>query len=70
MPFTSRITMALEYLENVGSDIRVNQFDDDFKPIGPSLRSQLNQKGLIEEFDGWIGLVQSYPATSKSELLI
>lgn len=56
MPLTSKIAMALEYLKNVGSDIRINQFDDDFKPIGPSLRSQLNQKGLIEEFDGWIGL--------------
>lgn len=56
MPLINRIAMALEYLKNVGSDIRVNQFDDDFDPIGPSLRSQLNQKGLIVEFDGWIGL--------------
>ncbi len=47
---------ALEYLGNVGNDLLTGKFDEDFEPIGPTLREQLTQKGLVVEFDGWIGL--------------
>ena len=42
---------ALEYLGNVGGVGLTGKFDEDFEPIGPTLREQLTQKGL----DDWIG---------------
>jgi len=40
----------LQYVINAGGPT-IEQFDDDWEPIGPRLRKQLSDEGLIDESD-------------------
>jgi len=48
----------VDYLRNVGTPILATAyFDDDWDPIGPKVREQLEQAGLVEQSHGGIALV-------------
>ena len=43
---------ALDYIRNAGGSPKIAHFDEDHEPIGPRLREQMKQAGLIWERDG------------------
>jgi len=45
---------ALQYIENTGGNPPIGWFDDDNAPIGPDLRRDMKEAGLIAEVDGRI----------------
>ena len=50
----SHLVKYLDYLKNAGNGapVPVSQFDEDFEPIGPTVRLKLRQYGLTLEEDG------------------
>ena len=53
----------VKYLENLKGVARISEFDEDWEPIGPSVRSQLIEAGIAEEIDGkLIALTDNSPA--------
>jgi hypothetical protein len=55
-----------QYLQNVGRPLTLAEFDDDWLPIGPRIRTQLKDAGLAVEFDGKIQLTP--PSNSRGEI--
>ena len=47
----------LEYIGNVDGGPLIEWFDEDWEPIGPVLRKQMKQAGLIYEKDGRVFVV-------------
>lgn len=39
----------IDYMKNVGGKIKIEYFDEDWSPIGPSLRRSMKEAGLIIE---------------------
>ena len=39
----------IDYMKNVGGKIKIEYFDEDWEPIGPSLRKGMKEAGLIIE---------------------
>lgn len=48
---------AIEYIKNTGGNPEVAWFDEDHDPIGPMLRNQLIEAGLIRIVDSKIELI-------------
>jgi len=46
----------IEYIKNTGGEPKIQWFDEDFQPIGPSLRARMKKEGVICECDGKIFL--------------
>ena len=46
----------VEYINNTGGSPTVEQFDEDWEPIGPMLRRDMLVAGLITEDNGVIRL--------------
>ena len=46
----------ISYLRNAGRPLLTTEFDDDWAPIGPTVRKQLKESGLSAEHEGWIQL--------------
>jgi len=44
----------LQYITNTGGCVSVENFDEDWEPIGPDVRKMLLEKGLISESAGKI----------------
>ena len=42
------------YLKNTDDNLTIGQFDEDWEPVGPSIRSQLVDQGQCAEVDGII----------------
>lgn len=47
----------LQYIENTGGKPTVEQFDDDWEPIGPMLRAQLMNLDWIIQLEGSVSLL-------------
>jgi hypothetical protein len=45
---------ALDYIQNAGGSPKIEWFDDDHEPIGPRLREDMKDAGLIVEKDGTV----------------
>lgn len=37
----------INYMKNVGGKIKIDYFDEDWEPIGPELRRNMKEAGLI-----------------------
>ena len=48
----------IDYIINVGGNPKIDWFDNDWKPIGPSMRKDLREDGIIYEENGKIFLVE------------
>ena len=46
----------LQYIKNTGTNPDISWFDEDFEPIGPTIREEMVSANLIEEVDGKIML--------------
>ncbi len=49
----------IQYIKNTGGSPKIEEFDDDWDPIGPMLRQDMLAVLLIEERDGKIFLIQT-----------
>jgi len=49
----------IDYIKRSGGNPKIEWFDEDWEPIGPTLREDMKSKGLIKEVDGKIYLVES-----------
>ncbi len=47
----------IEYIKNTGGNLKVESFDDDQEPIGPIIREEMRNAGLIKEVDGVIEIL-------------
>ncbi len=52
----------IEYITNTGGSPTVGQFDDDWEPIGPMVRKDLLEEGMITVVDGTITAVEGGPS--------
>jgi len=50
----------IEYIKNSGENLKVEWFDEYWEPIGPMVRKDMKQAGLIYEKDGKIFLSSRY----------
>lgn len=41
-----------DYIANTGGSPTIEEFDDDWEPIGPKLRADMKEAGYIYERDG------------------
>lgn len=57
MPEPDPLQKYVDYLKNVGGPIALVSFDDDWEPIGLSIRARLVAAGKAFELNGRIGLV-------------
>ena len=48
----------LQYIFNAGGNPLIEWFDDDWEPIGPQIRKELEDLGLAYEVDGRIHIVE------------
>ena len=48
----------LQYIKNTGGSPKIEEFDDDWEPIGPMVRKDMKHAGLIEEKDGRVFIVK------------
>ncbi len=46
----------IEYIKRTGGSPKIKWFDDDFEPIGKTIRKEMKKAGLIVEKDGKIKL--------------
>jgi len=49
-----RFKKYIDYIANTGGFPTIDQFDDDWDPVGPTVRKDLIKFGLVQEFDGII----------------
>jgi hypothetical protein len=49
-----RFDKYLQYIKNTGGKPLVSWFDDDWEPIGPTIRNEMLAAGLIDIKDGII----------------
>jgi hypothetical protein len=49
---TSYLQKYVDCIKNAGESYTISQFDDDWEPIGPTVRKDLVKAGLVEEIDG------------------
>lgn len=42
----------LQYIKNTGGSPKIEEFDDDWEPIGPRVRDDMKRAGLIYEEGG------------------
>jgi len=47
-------TKYIEYIKNTGGNPKIEWFDEDWEPIGPSVRQRMAELGLTKEDDGYI----------------
>lgn len=53
-----RLRRYVEYIDNTGQrPLACSAFDEDWEPIGPQIRRDMIEAGLIEEYDGWLMLL-------------
>jgi len=50
-------TKYLEYIENVGQPCTPEMFDEDWEPIGPTVRDEMVKLHLIEIEGGFITII-------------
>jgi len=50
----SRFKKYLEYITNTGGSPTIAMFDDDWEPIGPRVRADMEKQGLIQISNGLI----------------
>jgi hypothetical protein len=48
----SKFDQYMAYIDNTGGSPTIEQFDDDWEPIGPMLRAEMKAENLIVEIDG------------------
>ncbi len=48
----STYTKYTDYIKNAGGKPTVEQFDEDWSPIGPQVRKDMKRAGLILEIEG------------------
>jgi len=53
----STLSQAWDYLVNRKGLCRASEFDDDFSPVGPSLRAQLSHFGVKSSTSGKITII-------------
>jgi hypothetical protein len=51
---TGYYRLYLEYIANAGGKPTIAHFDEDWQPLGPTLRADMVRLGLVEEVDGSI----------------
>jgi hypothetical protein len=47
----------IAYLKNIGNRAAIAWFDDDWEPIGPNLRKEMTDAGIIEDAEGYDGYI-------------
>jgi hypothetical protein len=52
----AQIKNALTYIKNAGGSARVDHFDEDYEPIGHTLRKELTRDSFIYEHESRIWL--------------
>ncbi|HEX2556714.1 MAG TPA: hypothetical protein VHK86_00190 [Nitrososphaera sp.] len=48
VPIRKDLIQYLQYVKNTGGNANINQFDDDWEPIGPMLRAELIPTYIVE----------------------
>ena len=61
---TGPLSQAWDYLVNRKGVCRVEQFDEDHEPVGPSLREQLAKHGVKTETSGKTTIIYFHPTLS------
>ena len=49
----------IEYIRNTGGEPTLAWFDEDWEPVGPTVRADLLNEGVAEESDGKIRLTEA-----------
>jgi len=49
----------LDYIKNTGGNPTVEGFDDDYEPIGPMVRRDMEQAGLIRTVNGRLEIIEA-----------
>lgn len=65
---SQHLAKYVQYIKNTGMDTKLTtkQFDDDWEPIGPMVRRDMQAAGLITVYGGKISLVQPAPGNDPS----
>lgn len=59
---TKHLQKYIQYIRNTARvPLKVEQFDDDWEPVGPMVRRDLLNAGLIKEVDGGIVISEEPP---------
>ncbi|NLG18897.1 MAG: hypothetical protein GX556_16350 [Fibrobacter sp.] len=58
----------LEYITNTGGCPKVDQFDEDWEPIGPCVREDMKKAGLIFERNGHVYIAESQASTEGQRI--
>lgn len=61
MKATNDYAKYLEYIKNSGGGPMIQWFDDDWSPIGPTIREEMEDQGIIRVIEGKI-----YAATENN----
>jgi hypothetical protein len=56
----------VSYLQNIGRPVAIADFDDDWSPVGPSVRAQLKDAGFAFEM---YSAIQLCPPTNTSGVI-
>ena len=59
MSIKPHLLQYLQYVKNTGGNAGIAEFDDDWEPIGPMLRSELMPTYIVEGPDGKLALTQT-----------
>ncbi len=54
----NRFVKYIDYIKNTGGNPKIEWFDEDWEPRGPTVRKDLIAAGLIIELDGKIKAVK------------
>jgi hypothetical protein len=49
----------LDYIKNAGGSPKVEWFDDDYEPVGPTVRSDMEKAGLIRTVNGRLEIIEA-----------
>lgn len=61
----SDLVQYLQYVQNTGGNATISGFDDDWEPIGPSLRRELMPEFMVENVAGKIELTEAGKAALR-----
>ncbi len=59
MAIAKHLIQYLQYVQNTGGNATVAGFDDDWEPIGPTLRKDLMPTYIFEKSDGKLALTEA-----------